>query len=227
MRGIQRNKERGQTAFALSLFDSQSTLCPVTSHETRSNGVDKVDTSCPSWICKAKVMAMHGVTNFMPQSPAQVRNLADLAAMSVEERSDALCSSGFTSEQLADVETFMAAMPTVHAECSFHVDGHPNIMEGDMVTASVHVALTRPSHTGQGADFDGKCPLVLCGNCTPLALAMSCLLYATELYRGAREPWSCCFASCLCLQVALHHVLNPLWCVKREWHLSRRCTCHG
>mmetsp|Transcript_15025 Transcript_15025/g.42165 ORF Transcript_15025/g.42165 Transcript_15025/m.42165 type:complete len:747 (+) Transcript_15025:116-2356(+) len=87
-------------------------------------------------------------------SRKKIRTIADLAAMSEDDRSGALLSVGFPAEHMADVSTFLAAMPTVHAEGEYQVDGNMSIMEGDMVTANVRVALTRPAHKLQAVRFD-------------------------------------------------------------------------
>uniref|UniRef100_A0A061RGL9 Translocation protein SEC63 n=1 Tax=Tetraselmis sp. GSL018 TaxID=582737 RepID=A0A061RGL9_9CHLO len=84
----------------------------------------------------------------------KVKSLGELSAMPVDERGEALLASGYSKEHIEDVETFLSAMPTVHAEAGFHVEGHASIMEGDMVTADVRVALTRPSHKATKSKVD-------------------------------------------------------------------------
>uniref|UniRef100_A0A061SJW4 Translocation protein SEC63 n=1 Tax=Tetraselmis sp. GSL018 TaxID=582737 RepID=A0A061SJW4_9CHLO len=88
----------------------------------------------------------------------KVKSLGELSAMPVDERGEALLASGYSKEHIEDVETFLSAMPTVHAEAGFHVEGHASIMEGDMVTADVRVALTRPSHKATKSKVDGALP---------------------------------------------------------------------
>jgi translocation protein SEC63 len=82
--------------------------------------------------------------------------------MEEKERTSLLVSSGLTAEQAADANTFIAAMPTVHAEIKFEVDGQGKVMEGDMVVATVRAVLTRPTHQTTGFDVDGRTQIPSC-----------------------------------------------------------------
>eukprot|EP00873_Tetraselmis_striata_P025823 jgi/Tetstr1/446087/TSEL_033688.t1 len=84
----------------------------------------------------------------------KVKSLPDLAALPEGERSALLSSAGYSAEQVAEANTFLAAMPTVSAEVTFDVDGQSSVMEGDMVVATVRTVLTRPSHKTTPFDVD-------------------------------------------------------------------------
>lgn len=89
----------------------------------------------------------------------RVKTLPELQLLSVEERAEALQASGLNATQVEDVETMLSAMPTVwvSAQCSVEVDGEVDdglVLECDIVTCTVQVMLTRPSHMVSGFDPD-------------------------------------------------------------------------
>eukprot|EP00798_Chlamydomonas_sp_ICE-L_P029524 gene29524-5874_t len=87
----------------------------------------------------------------------RVNNLKELMEMPDAEREEALTSSGVTSAQLDDVDTFLKNHPNVvisSAQCV--VDGEADIVEQDITKFQARVLLTRPSHNAEGFQVRGK-----------------------------------------------------------------------
>ncbi|KAK9789757.1 hypothetical protein WJX73_001047 [Symbiochloris irregularis] len=85
----------------------------------------------------------------------RVRSLADLLTLPQTEQTATLTQAGLTAAQAEDVQTALVSVPTVHLQkvtCGLQgEDGVDDfdVMEGDVVTCSATVTLTRPSHTMQ------------------------------------------------------------------------------
>eukprot|EP00798_Chlamydomonas_sp_ICE-L_P003000 gene3001-13014_t len=87
----------------------------------------------------------------------RVNNLKELMEIPDAEREEALTSSGVTSAQLEDVDTFLKNLPNVvisSAQCV--VDGEADIVEQDITKFQARVLLTRPSHNAEGFQVRGK-----------------------------------------------------------------------
>jgi hypothetical protein len=77
-------------------------------------------------------------------SASQVRGLADLMGLPKAERAAALESAGLTAGAIGDLETTLGTVPVLTMNASCETEGEEGgIMEGDLVTANVHVCMNR------------------------------------------------------------------------------------
>ncbi|EIE19320.1 hypothetical protein COCSUDRAFT_48909 [Coccomyxa subellipsoidea C-169] len=80
----------------------------------------------------------------------KMRSLAELAAMDPEERLELFVTSGLTKQQAEEAATSLLSLPTVTlTDVQLQVEGEADgtqIVETDIVTCSVRVVLSRPSH---------------------------------------------------------------------------------
>ncbi|BDA43749.1 Translocation protein SEC63 homolog [Coccomyxa sp. Obi] len=85
----------------------------------------------------------------------KVRSLAELSAMDPEERLELFVTSGLTKNQAEEAVTSLLSMPTVTlTDVQLQVEGEAEgtqIVETDIVTCSVRVLLSRPSHASPDA----------------------------------------------------------------------------